>query len=60
MMTEEKKNLHPKTAYDRIIEAIREIDPKLVSVLNRKDALSAIDDACYEVLWQDWMGDYED
>lgn len=58
-MTQEKKNLHPETAYDRIIAAIREIDPKIVSVLDRKDALSAIDDACYEVLWQDWMGEDE-
>ncbi|WAK43725.1 hypothetical protein [Cronobacter phage EspYZU12] len=55
----EKKNLHPETAYNRIISAIREIDPKIVSVLDRKDALSAIDDACYEVLWQDWMGEDE-
>lgn len=51
----EKKNLHPDTAYDRIIEAIRAIDPKIVYVLNKKDALNAINDACYEVLWQDWM-----
>uniref|UniRef100_A0AAU8GE75 Uncharacterized protein n=1 Tax=Salmonella phage vB_SEnST11_KE22 TaxID=3161173 RepID=A0AAU8GE75_9CAUD len=56
-MAEEKKNLHPDTAYDRIVSAIREIDPKIVSVLDRKDALNALYDACYEVLWQDWMED---
>lgn len=58
-MTEEKKNLHPNTAYNRIIAAIREIDPKIVPALDRKDALSAIYDSCYEVLWQEWMEDYE-
>lgn len=58
-ITTDKKNLHPETAYDRIVQAIRDIDPKIIGVLDRKDALSAIDDACYEVLWQDWMGDDE-
>lgn len=53
----EKKNLHPDTAYDRIVAAISAIDPKLVDALDRKDALNDINDVCYEVLWQDWMGE---
>lgn len=55
----EKKNLHPDTAYDRIVAAISGIDPKLVDALDRKDALNDINDVCYEVLWQDWMGEEE-
>ena len=56
----EKKNLHPDTAYDRIVAAIRAIDPKLVDALDRKDALNDINDVCYEVLWQDWMGEEDE
>ena len=55
----DKKNLHPDTAYDRIVAAIRTIYPKLINALDGKDVLNDINDACYEVLWQDWMGDYE-
>lgn len=56
----EKKNLHPYTAYRRIVAAIRAIDPKLIDALDRKDALNDINDVCYEVLWQDWMGEEDE
>lgn len=56
----EKKNLHPDTAYDRIVGAIRAIDPKLIDALDRKDALNDINDVCHEVLWQDWMGEEDE
>lgn len=55
-----KKNMHPDIAYDKIAEAIKSIDPKIVDVLDRKDAMSAIYDACYEVLWQDGMEDIDE
>ncbi len=52
--------MHPDIAYDKIAEAIKSIDPKIVDVLDRKDAMSAIYDACYEVLWQDGMEDIDE